>query len=355
MSPHDPHNDKQGIRQRKVDHIDLCTREDVEQRLTTTLLEEVTLLHRSLPELAVEEIDLGADLWGRRLKAPLCVSGMTGGAEAAQRINLELAKVAQRFGLAFGVGSQRAMLIDPALRDTYAVREVAPDILLLGNIGLVQAAQTPVDKVRELVRAIEADALCVHLNPAQEMIQAGGDRDFRGGVETFKRLVGELGIPIIAKETGCGIAPQTARQLAEAGVSWVDVSGAGGTTWVGVEALRAKPGRREVGEDYWEWGVPTAASVLFARREGLQVIASGGLRNSYECARALALGASLCSMALPFLRAVQESPEAAEAFATRLIDGLQVAMTLTGSRTLADLQRAPRLHGPNLRRWEELE
>ena len=349
-------NTKTGIRQRKVDHLDLCAREDVEQRLTTTLLEEVRLLHDSLPELAVDEVDTGVELFGRRLAAPLCISGMTGGAEEARAVNRELAAVAQRRGLAFGVGSQRAMLIDPTLADTYAVREVAPDVLLLANIGVVQAAATPVKALRGLVEAIGADALCVHLNPAQEMIQAGGDRDFRGGVDAFRRLVEELGVPVIAKETGCGIAPRAARALVGAGVEWVDVSGAGGTTWVGVEALRAQPGRREIGEDFWEWGVPTAASLWAAKAAGLRTIASGGLRSSLDVARAIALGAELCSMALPWLRALREGgPEGAEAFAERLHEGLRVAMVLTGSRDLDALRAAPRFIGPTLERWMRLE
>ena len=243
-------NDEEGIRRRKVDHIDICTREQVEYRLKTTLLEEVHLMHRSLPELSMGELDLSTPFVGRTLKAPFCVSGMTGGAEQARRINRQLAAVAQEVGVAFGVGSQRAMLVDPSLVDTYAVRDVAPDIPLLANIGVVQAARMPTRAIRALVDAIDADALCVHMNPAQELIQAGGDRDFRGGVDTFKRLVDELGLPVIAKETGCGVGPETIAQLVGAGVEIVDVSGAGGTTWVGVEALRADPARQIIGEDF---------------------------------------------------------------------------------------------------------
>jgi isopentenyl-diphosphate delta-isomerase len=351
--PEEAHNTQEGIQQRKVDHLDLCAREDVEYRLQTTLLEEVFLMHQSLPELAIEDLDLTtAFVGGKRLRAPLCISGMTGGAPQARAINRVLAQVAQRLGLAFGVGSQRAMLIDPALTDTFAVREVAPEVTLLANIGAVQAARTDTAQILRLITDIGADALCVHLNPAQELIQAGGDRDFRGCAAAIARLAAELPVPVIAKETGCGLSPQTAAQLQRAGVTWVDVSGAGGTTWIGVEALRAQPGRRQIGEDLWEWGIPTAPAIAYARRHGLSVIASGGLRDGLDVARALAMGAQVASMALPFLRAAHERGlDGALDFAHRVLDGLQTAMLLSGARTPAALALAPRVLGPRLRAW----
>ncbi|MEL6179126.1 MAG: type 2 isopentenyl-diphosphate Delta-isomerase [Myxococcota bacterium] len=355
MSPPDNPNSDSGIRQRKVDHIELCTREEVEYRLTTTHLEHVRLLHQSLPEVSLDDIDLTTPFVGRTLSAPVSISGMTGGANQARHINRQLAQLAQRNNIAFGVGSMRAMLIDPSLIDTYAVRDVAPDIALLANIGAVQATSSSTAQLRDLVQAIDADALCIHLNPAQEMIQEGGDRDFRGNLAAIARLVEELDLPIIAKETGCGISPQTAAQLVKAGVRWVDVSGAGGTTWVGVEALRARPGRRAVGEDFWEWGIPTAASIHFAAHAGLTPIASGGLRNGHDVARAIALGAHIGSMALPFLRAItQGGLERAQMFLDRVIDGIRTACLLTGSDSLDDLKRAPRFIAPPLQHWMAL-
>ena len=347
-------NGEEGIRQRKVDHLDLCAREDVEYRLKTSLLEQVQLMHQSLPEMSVGEIDLGVEVVGKRLLAPLCISGMTGGAERAREVNRGLAQLAQEEGIAFGVGSQRAMLVDPTLTDTFKVRDVAPDVVLFGNIGAVQAAQSTTAEIAAVVDAIGADALCIHLNPAQELIQAGGDRDFRGCVDAIARLVAELHVPIIAKETGCGMSPSTVARVAAAGVEWIDISGAGGTTWVGVEALRAREGRRLIGEDFWEWGIPTAAAVVYGTRAGRKVIASGGIRNGHDVARALALGATCCSMALPFLRAFMDGGlEGARAFHRRVVDGLEAAMLLTGSRTPADLARVPRVLGPALRSWIE--
>ncbi len=351
------HDDPQhvpDIRQRKVDHLDLCAREDVEYRLKTTLLDEVHLLHQSLPELSLDELDLSSSLAGKPLRVPLCVTGMTGGAAEARDVNRRLAALAQQHGMAFGVGSQRPMLLNPALLDTFSVRDLAPDIVLLANLGAVQAAATPTRQIQALVDDIGADALCVHLNPAQELIQAGGDRDFRGCLAAIERLVHELSVPVIAKETGCGMSPQTAAKLHRVGVRWVDVSGAGGTTWVGVEALRASPGRRPIGEDLWEWGIPTAASVLYAQRAGLEVIASGGLRDGLDLAKALALGAKVGGMALPFLRALRhEGDEGAQRFAQRVIETLKAVMLLSDARDLAALRAAPKLLGPQLRMWRD--
>ena len=231
---------------------------------------------------------------------------MTGGAAEAARINRDLALVAQEFGLAFGVGSQRAMARDPGLKATYAVREVAPDIVLLGNLGAVQAAAMSTAEVHDLVGAIDADALCIHLNPGQELIQPEGDRDFRGCLDGIRRLGEALPVPIIVKETGCGLGPQVLDLLGDLGVQWVDTSGAGGTTWIGVEARRAPAGAAALGELFWDWGVPTGASIVYARRRGFSTIGSGGLRTGLDAARALALGADLAGMALPWLRAAYE-------------------------------------------------
>jgi isopentenyl-diphosphate delta-isomerase len=343
------------IRQRKVDHIELCARQDVEFRGKTTLLEQVQLIHQSLPELSVSALDKSTTLFGKRLRAPLVITGMTGGAERARQINYVLAALAERNGLAFGVGSQRAMLLRPETSPTYQVRHVAPNALLFGNIGVVQARDMSTQRAADLVGGIGADALCVHLNPAQELIQADGDRDFRGCIEAIARLQQDLVTPIIVKETGCGIAPTLIRRLfTEVGVRAFDISGAGGTTWVGVEALRAQPSFRDVGEEYWDWGIPTAAILLSvsATTPDATLIASGGMRSGLDAARAISLGASLIGMALPLLRAVEEGGEAAaQQVIDRWLNSLDVAMTLTASHNLAALRRAPKVIGPDLARW----
>jgi hypothetical protein len=219
----------------------------------------------ALPELSFDEVDSSVELLGRRLRAPILISGMTGGAGRARDLNRALATAAQKSGLGMGVGSQRAMLLHPELTATYRVRDVAPDILLLANIGAVQARESGPDGVGSLVEAIGADALCVHLNVAQELVQDEGDRDFRGCLEAIAGLTEVLPVPVVVKETGCGFNPATLARLRAAGIGWVDVAGVGGTSWPGVEALRGSRRQRALGLELREWGIPTAAGA-FRRR-----------------------------------------------------------------------------------------
>jgi len=342
-----------GIEERKLSHIDLCIDADVESR-GTTLLEQVRLFHEALPELSCSEIDASIEVMGRRLQAPILISSMTGGVARGQELNRAFATVAQKFGLGIGVGSQRAMLAQPELAATYQVRDVAPDALLLANIGAVQVRDASSAQIAELVEAIRADALCVHLNAAQELVQDEGDRDFRGCLDAIARLVSELAVPLVVKETGCGLGPTTLARLHQVGVRWVDVAGAGGTTWTGVEALRGSRRQRALGAELREWGVPTAAAVVFARRAGLRVIASGGVRSALDAVRALALGAEAVSLALPFLRAHAERGEQGVfETAEQLSEGIRALMLLTGRRRVADLRHAPRVIGPELQAWIE--
>jgi isopentenyl-diphosphate delta-isomerase len=340
-----------GISERKLEHISLCTGSDVEAR-RSTLLEEVHLLHDALPELSLDEVDPSLQLFGRTLHSPVLISGMTGGAGPAREINRALAAAAQKHGLGLGVGSQRAMLRDSDAAASYEVRDVAPDVLLLANLGAVQARDLDADRVARLAERIGADAICLHLNPAQELVQDEGDRDFRGCLEAIARLVRELPLPVVVKETGCGLSPGALARLRAAGIRWVDVAGAGGTTWTGVEALRGSARQRALGAELREWGIPTAASVVYARRAGLSAIASGGVRGALDAVRALALGASAVGMALPFLRAWADGGVSAISDAgARLAEGIRSAMLLAGARRVADLARAPRVVGPALRAW----
>ncbi len=340
------------ISERKQAHLDLCEQEQVEYAGKTTLLEEVDLVHDALPELAVDEIDVSTTLLGKRLRAPLLITGMTGGTGEAAEINQALAQVAEEHGIAFGLGSQRAMQRAPELAYTFAVRAHAPGTLVLANLGLVQATATRSADVARLVEHVGADAVCIHLNPAQELIQPGGDRDFRGGLATFARLVRELPVPVVAKETGCGIAPAVAVRLRDVGVRTLDVSGAGGTSWVKVETLRADDDGRALGGDFADWGIPTAAALAGVRGLGLDVIASGGIRSGLDVAKAVALGARAAGVALPAFRAYREGGRPAAArFVERLVEGLRTAMVLTGSRDLAALHRAPLVLGRRLRDW----
>lgn len=345
-----------GIEGRKGDHLTLCATEDVGFRKATTLLEDVRLIHDALPELAIDEIDLGVKLFGKSLRAPIVIASMTGGTDEAARVNRELASIAEERGYAFGLGSQRAMMKRPESASSFVVRDVAPTTLILGNVGGVQAAKSSTDEIRALVQHVGADALCVHLNPAMEVVQPEGDRDFRGVADAIARLVRELELPILAKETGCGIGPATARKLRALGVRHVDVSGAGGTSWVGVETKRAEgrdESKRALGEAFWDWGVPTAVSTAVCAAAGFTtVVATGGITRGLDVAHAIALGASAAGIARPVLRALHEGGRAgAVHFLEGIESELRTAMLLVGARDVAALQHAPRVIGGELAAW----
>jgi isopentenyl-diphosphate delta-isomerase len=350
-------DEAKGISERKADHIELCATGDVGFRAKTTLLEEVDLVHDALPELSLDAIDTSVLLLGKRLRAPILIAAMTGGTERARSINRELSRIAEERGYGFGLGSQRAMLKGDAAA-TYEVREVAPSTLVLGNLGAVQARALSTEAVAELCAQVGADALCVHLNPAMELVQPGGDRDFGGALDALERLASGLSIPVVAKETGCGIGPAAARRLVKVGVRNVDVSGAGGTSWVAVETARASADRRALGEALRDWGIPTAASVAIVRAVRPRfktIIATGGVSTGLDIARALALGAHAAGIARPVLQAYVAGGREA---AIRLLEGveaeLRAVMLLVGARDVATLRKAPAVLGPRLRQWLKL-
>jgi isopentenyl-diphosphate delta-isomerase len=345
------------IGQRKSDHITLCATGEVGFRGVGTLLDQVRLVHDALPDLNADALDTSMSLFGKRLRAPLVIASMTGGTDDAGKINRELASIAEERGIAFGLGSQRAMHVRKGVESTYRVRDVAPTAVVLGNVGVVQAREMKTSEVRALVDEVGADALCVHLNPAMELVQPGGDRDFTGGLETIARLVRELGVPVVVKETGCGIGPRVAERLKKVGAVHVDVSGAGGTSWVGVETKRASEQGdakgASLGEAFWDWGIPTAASVALLAPLGLEtIIATGGIASGVEVAKAIALGATAAGIARPMLKALVAGGRAAALdFLDSVLAELRTAMLLTGSANLAALRRAPRVITGELRLW----
>lgn len=344
-----------GIDERKADHIALAATGDVGFHKTTTLFECVRLIHEALPDLHADRVDTSLTLFGKRLRAPIVIAAMTGGTERAESINRELAAIAEERGYGLGLGSQRAMVVHPEKIATYQVRDVAREALVLGNIGIVQAREMSSDEVRALARSVGADALCVHLNPAMEIIQPEGDRDFERGEETLARLVREAGLPIVVKETGCGISSRTARRLHALGVRHVDVSGAGGTSWVAVETARAAGGTRALGEALREWGIPTAASVAQVASSGMEtVIATGGVATGLDVAKAISLGATAAGIARPVLQALLEGGRGrALAFLDGVEAELKAAMLLVGARDLEALRAAPKVVVGELATWME--
>jgi len=340
------------IGNRKADHLDLCATDEVAFRQQTTLLECVRLVHQSLPEIDFDSVDTRVRLLGKELRAPLLIAAMTGGHERAAEINQSLACIADELGYAFGLGSQRAMQKRPETRWTYQVRERAPDVLLLGNVGVVQARDMPTATIARMLADVGADALCLHMNPAMELVQPEGDRDFRGGLATFQRLWAELDVPVIAKETGNGISRQAAQRLRAIGIKHADTSGAGGTSWVGVETLRAEGDGRALGEALWDWGIPTAASVRYCVDAGMTTIATGGIRTGMDVARAIALGASCAGIARNVYQAFLDGGmDGAREFLLKVERELRSIMLLCGAQTIEQLQKAPYVVTGELRDW----
>jgi isopentenyl-diphosphate delta-isomerase len=332
------------IKQRKKDGIDIPLQKDVQARATSTYLEYVKLVHNALPELDYDDIDLSTTFLGHRFSAPLIIDSMTGGTDEATVINGRLGELAEKYGLGMGLGSQRAGLKSEELASTYSVaRKNAPNAFLIANIGGAQLAKgLSVDDARKIVRMIRANALVVHLNPLQELVQPEGEPRYRGVYAKIVELVKSMDVPVIVKEVGAGISREVAIKLEMAGVSAINVAGSGGTSWAGVEKLRADMvkdrKKARLGEMFWDWGIPTAASLIEARKAvKVPLVASGGLRNGLEVAKCVALGASMSAMAYPFLKAAAQSREALFEFADSVLAELQSAMFLVGAANVRAL------------------
>jgi isopentenyl-diphosphate delta-isomerase len=322
----------------------------VNARTATTWLEHVHLVHQALPELDYGSVDLTTTFAGHSFGAPLFITGMTGGTPEAARINRAIAAAAGKCGAGFGLGSMRAMLENPELADTYRVRDCAPGLFVAGNIGGTQLLRYDVDRIGRAVEAVGADALCVHLNPAQELVQPEGDRDFRQVVDAIGRVVRDLKKPVIVKETGAGMSREVVTRLAGVGVGYVDVAGVGGTSWVGVETMRQGGEADPEMMAFWDWGLPTAAAIGEAAGCGVEIIASGGVRTGLDAARALAMGATLAGVAAPILNAYFSGGQAGcERAMNKMIDGIRMAVSLTGSGSIERLKQTPRvITGPLL-------
>jgi isopentenyl-diphosphate delta-isomerase len=331
------------LQRRKSDHIRINLQNDVSFKHVSTGFERYGFVHCALPDVDLDDVDTSTQLLGHHLSAPLMISSMTGGAPEARVINERLAEAAQAAGIAMGVGSQRAAIQDPSLEMTYRVRHVAPDILLLANIGAVQLnCGYGSDECRRAVDMIEADGLILHLNPLQEALQPEGETHFSGLLSRIEAVCRALEVPVVVKEVGWGISEGVARRLASAGVAAIDVAGAGGVSWSQVEMHRSTTEwQRQIAAAFSRWGIPTAESLLMARRgaPALPLIASGGIRDGIQMAKAIALGATACGVAGTFLRAADRSTAAVAELIRVLVGQLRVAMFAVGARNIDVLRQ----------------
>ncbi len=318
---------------RKKDHVDLVIEEGAQYGKSSGF-ERVDFIHNALPEISLNSVNLSTTFLSKKISYPILITGMTGGYKDALRINKGLAKAAQKYGVAFGVGSQRAMIEKPDLAKTYSVRDVAPSIPLISNIGAFQLKKYSFSQIESLVHKIEADALAIHLNPLQEVIQPEGDTDFSGVLSAIAKTCDKISVPVIVKETGAGISVDVAVKLKDAGVSYIDVSGSGGTSWSKVEYLRngTTPG-------FEDWGIPTVECIIQCKGL-LPLIASGGIRSGIDGAKAITLGADICGAAYPFIKALDDGQENLEKAVDTFTKQMKICAYLTGSKTLDDLKKA---------------
>ncbi len=327
---------------RKADHIRINLEEDVRSGLSSGL-ENYQFPHQALPEIDLEEIQLDLTLFQKKINAPLFISSMTGGTDQAGEINRNLAAAAQETGIPMGLGSQRAAHENPDLTRTFQVRELAPDILLFANLGAIQLNYgLTVDDCQRAVDSVEADALILHLNPLMEAVMVDGNTNFSGLLDKINKVCQSLTVPVIVKEVGWGISSQAAVQLKNAGVSALDVAGAGGTSWTEVEMHRAETEvQRQIASAFINWGIPTADNLQMTKNAvpELPVFASGGLRNGVDISKSIALGAVMGGMAGPFLKAAVNSPEAVIEVIQRVKREIQISMFAAGAKDLQALRQ----------------
>lgn len=330
---------------RKVEHLELCARCHVESRKVSAGFEDVTLVHRALPEISMHDIDMSVDFFGKKLSFPFLIASITGGHPETTKINAALAEAAEKVGIGIGVGSQRAAIDDPKQTDSFKiVREKAPNTFVYGNIGAAQIKEYGTEKVNSLVSMIDADAIAVHLNFLQEAIQPEGDIDASGCLEMIEKICAAADVPVIAKETGAGISREDALLLKKAGVAAIDVGGVGGTSWSGVEVYRARMDKDKLGEHlgelFWDFGIPTVSSLIECK-VAVPVIATGGVRTGVDIAKSVALGAAAAGAALPFVGPAFDGADSV-ADALRLMEQeLKASMFLTGCADVKALSHTP--------------
>ena len=330
--------------QRKKEHLELCLDPTNVSGRFGTGLDRYSFVHNALPDLDIDEIDVATNFLGRRLQAPILISSMTGGFDLARQVNRNLAAAAQRLGLAMGVGSQRVAIEEPSVADSFHVRDVAPDILLLSNLGAVQLNYGyTVDHCRRAVEMIHADGLILHLNVLQEAVQPEGNRNFKGLGEKIADVCRQLEVPVVVKEVGSGISAEVAVRLKKAGVKAIDVAGRGGTSWYAVEAQRAAIQGKPAETTFADWGIPTDEALIAVRQAvpDLQIVASGGIRSGLDIAKSIGLGADMAAFGQPLLAAALASPEKVVEFIAGIIHEIKITMLCVGAKNLDALKKIP--------------
>jgi isopentenyl-diphosphate delta-isomerase len=333
---------------RKADHIRICLNQNAQARKTTTGFEDTHLIHKALPEIDKQKIDLSTTVFGHKFAAPLIVGAMTGGTGEATRINASIAEAVETLHLGMGVGSQRAAIENKKLEKTFAIaRKKAPTAFLIANIGGIQLVHGyGVKEVKKAIEIIDADAVAIHLNSLQEAVQPEGQTSFKGVLAKIGEIAAKLDKPVIVKETGSGIAAEDARKLEAAGVKGIDIGGAGGTSFAAVEYYRAKGqennAQRLLGDAFWDWGTPTVVSLVETTQTvKIPVIASGGLRSGVDIAKALALGASLASLSQPVLQAAVKGAKDTADVLSFLMEELRNVMFLVGAEKVEQMAKVP--------------
>lgn len=335
--------------QRKREHLEICLDTESVASPSGTGLDRYRFMHDALPELDIDELDLGTTFLGKQLKSPILISSMTGGFDLARKVNRNLAAAAERLGIAMGVGSQRVAIEEPSAASSFQVRDVAPNILLLGNLGAVQLNYGySVAHCRKAVEMIGADALILHLNVLQEAMQPEGNRNFRGLTAKIAEVCRQLEVPVVAKEVGNGISRDVALRLHAAGVAAIDIAGQGGTSWSAVEAQRAATQGQRANTTFADWGIPTEEALVAVRQAlpEMPLIASGGIRTGLDIAKAIALGADIAAFGQPLLAAALASADKVVEFIGGLLHELRVAMLCAGAGNLAALRQAPLARRP---------
>lgn len=318
---------------RKGEHIRIALEEDVDYAYN--FFDDMNFVHDALTDLNYADLELKTKFINHELNVPLMIVAITGGYEEGGKINKALAKSCEKYGIAFGLGSQRAMIEKPELKETYKVRDVAPSIPIVGNIGAAQLIQYNSTKINDMLKDVDANYLAIHLNTLQELIQPEGDRNFKGLSERIVSISKEIEFPIILKETGAGITHSSVRNLLSkcSKIKGVDVSGTSGTSWSKIEEFRG--GRLGL---FGEWGNPTPYCINSFKSTNTFLIASGGIQNGLDVAKSLALGANVAGTANPLLKAhfngnLNEEIES-------WIDDLKRVMMLTNSKSVNDLRNA---------------